>query len=113
MLPCRPNVIFASYSLKKDCMYNKQGCSTSLETLLDGNPSWMFLVSSHGRKRQGPSKPNLSDREIDEIICEWKPEPLVPPLTNEETADASSMPVSLFVAPIQSNRSDIHISITH
>lgn len=42
---------------------------------------------------QDLSKPNLSSREIDEIIEEWKPEPLVPPLTEEEIADAESMPV--------------------
>ncbi|CAM9262449.1 unnamed protein product, partial [Ectocarpus sp. 6 AP-2014] len=39
------------------------------------------------------SKPNLSSREIDEIIDDWKPEPLVPPLTEEETSEAESMPV--------------------
>ncbi|CAM9597548.1 unnamed protein product, partial [Ectocarpus sp. 4 AP-2014] len=35
----------------------------------------------------------LSSREIDEIIDDWKPEPLVPPLTEEETSEAESMPV--------------------
>ncbi|CAN0164209.1 unnamed protein product, partial [Laminaria digitata] len=39
------------------------------------------------------SKPNLSSREIEEIIDDWTPEPLVPPLTEEEMADAERMPV--------------------
>eukprot|EP00904_Undaria_pinnatifida_P007593 jgi/Undpi1/3964/HiC_scaffold_16.g07332.m1 len=39
------------------------------------------------------SKPNLSSREIEEIIEDWTPEPLVPPLTEEEIADADRMPV--------------------
>lgn len=39
------------------------------------------------------SKPNLSSREIEEIIDDWTPEPLVPPLTEEEMADAARMPV--------------------
>lgn len=43
---------------------------------------------------QDLSKPNLSSREIEEIIDDWTPEPLVPPLTEEEMADAARMPVS-------------------
>ncbi|CAN0174828.1 unnamed protein product, partial [Hapterophycus canaliculatus] len=37
---------------------------------------------------------NLSSREIDEIIEDWKPEPLVPPLSEEEIFEAENMPVS-------------------
>lgn len=43
---------------------------------------------------QGPSKPNLTEREMEEIIAEWTPEALVPALTEEEIADAGKMPVS-------------------
>lgn len=42
---------------------------------------------------QGVSKPNLSSREMDEMIDDWTPEPLVPPLSEEQTADAESTPV--------------------
>ncbi|CAM9953210.1 unnamed protein product [Scytosiphon promiscuus] len=42
---------------------------------------------------KGLSKPNLSSREIDEIIEDWKPEPLVPPLSEEEISEAENMPV--------------------
>ncbi|CAM9515948.1 unnamed protein product [Pylaiella littoralis] len=42
---------------------------------------------------KGLSKPNLSSREIDEIIEDWTPEPLVPPLSEQETAEAETMPV--------------------
>lgn len=41
------------------------------------------------------SKPNLSSREMDEMIDDWTPEPLVPPLSEEQTTDAERMPVSL------------------
>ncbi|CAM9848591.1 unnamed protein product [Ascophyllum nodosum] len=52
-----------------------------------------ILIFKKTLNPKGPSKPNLSDREIDEILAEWKPEPLVPPLTEEEIADANSIPV--------------------
>eukprot|EP00903_Cladosiphon_okamuranus_P006351 g6221.t1 len=42
---------------------------------------------------KGLSKPNLSSREIDEMIEDWTPEPLVPPLSEEETAEAEAIPV--------------------
>lgn len=45
-------------------------------------------------REQGPSQPNLSSREIAEIIDEWKPESLVPPLSEEEKMDAENIPVS-------------------
>lgn len=60
------------------------------------NKTCFFLLSfSRGRTdgRQGLSKPNLSSREIDEMIDDWTPEPLVPPLSEEETAEAEAMPV--------------------
>lgn len=42
---------------------------------------------------QDPSKPNLSDKEIEEIIDDWTPEPLVPELTQEEQEQAENVPV--------------------
>ena len=51
--------------------------------------------TAHGA-RQGLSKPNLSSREIDEMIDDWTPEPLVPPLSEEETAEAEARPVCAY-----------------
>lgn len=51
----------------------------------------------NGTSRQGLSKPNLSSREIDEMIDDWTPEPLVPPLSEEEAAEAEAMPVCIHI----------------
>lgn len=52
-----------------------------------------ILVFKKTLNPKGPSKPNLSSREIAEIIDEWKPEPLVRPLLEAEKLRAENIPV--------------------
>lgn len=58
---------------------------------------------------QGLSKPNLSSREIDEMIDDWTPEPLVPPLSEEETAEAEAMPVRCVCPPFYAAKRDVYL----
>ncbi|CAM9460064.1 unnamed protein product, partial [Choristocarpus tenellus] len=52
-----------------------------------------ILVVKKTVNPKGTAKPNLSEREMKELIEEWQPEPLVPPLSEEEMELAEDVPV--------------------
>ncbi|KAG8857066.1 serine palmitoyltransferase component [Tulasnella sp. 330] len=51
------------------------------------------LMQSRTRSRSQKGYVKLSEKEVDELVDEWVPEPLVPPMDEDEYAELAAMPV--------------------
>ncbi|CAA7263324.1 unnamed protein product [Cyclocybe aegerita] len=66
---------------------------TVLELILFAFAVWTLLQSRTRADRNGKHFIQFSEKEIDELIDEWIPEPLAQPLTSTEQSDLASMPI--------------------
>ncbi|VEU21606.1 DEKNAAC102644 [Brettanomyces naardenensis] len=76
---------------------------TLLEILLALVAIRYFLASKYSQDEK--DKVELSEREVDELIADWEPEPIVPPLRRDERWQLDSIPL------INGAVASVHVSV--
>ncbi len=53
----------------------------------------VYVLFQKTLNTKGPATTSLSDKEMDELVNDWRPEPIVPDMSEEEQATLDNVPL--------------------